>query len=214
MPLPPHLPESQLPQALASQLPTAVPAAPWNCRVRALLWLQRAPSPLPSSSPFAGRVRAVAVGGFVDYLDSPVGPYREVLAGQLLRTSVVPVLHVPFIAVDALASVAGGRDLWDLPKTMAEFAVIGNERVVTGDRWSVRAEPRAYGLRFPIRGAVRHDQGSGRATSHLRGTARLARVQVACQGPTLGGWLGAGRHHGVLVEGRLVVGPRAPGPSS
>ncbi|MCW2614314.1 MAG: hypothetical protein JWN08_1308 [Frankiales bacterium] len=201
MPLPPHLPESRLPDELAAQLPASTPPAPWDCRVRATIWVQRAPSPLPSSSPFAGRVHGVAVGMLVDYLESPVGPYREVLVGQLLRGTVLPVVHVPFIAVDSLPSVHGGREHWQLPKAFATF----DGPTATGDGWSVTAQPRAYGLRFPVRGPFGADQGSGRATTRLHGTARLARVDVRTAGLTIGPWLDDGVRHGLVAEGRMVV---------
>ena len=200
--LPPHLPESRLPAGLTEPLP-ATPPPPWTCRVRAVLWLQRAPSPLPSSSPLAGRVRPWAVGAFVDYLDSPVGPYREVLLGQLVRGTARPVVHVPFIAVDSLASIAGGREHWLLPKTLARFTGPS----ATGEGWQVAAEPRAYGLRFPVRGPLGTDQGSGRFTTRLRGSGRLARVEVTTAGLTLGPWLGSGVRHGLVAEGSITVGP-------
>ena len=205
MPVPPHLPESRLPEGLV--LPSGTPPPPWSCRVRAVLWVQRAPSPLPSSSPFAGRVRALAVGALVDYLDSPVGPYREVLVGQQLRAALLPVVHVPFIAVDVLASVAGGREHWLLPKAVAVF----DGDTATGDGWSVRATPRAYGPGFPVRGPLGLDQGAGRSTSRLRGTARLARVDVEVAGLTLRPWLGSGVRNGLVVTGEMVVGAPAPG---
>ena len=207
MPLPPHLPESVLADALAAQLPASTPAAPWSCRVRAVLWVQHAPSPLPSSSPFAGQVRSLALGGFVHYLDSPVGPYREVLVGQLLRGSLLPVVHVPFIAVDSLPSVHGGRTHWQLPKAFADF----EGDTATGDGWTVRATARTYGLRFPVVGPLGNDQGAGRATTQLRGTARLARVDVAATGLTLTPWLGTGTRHGLVAEGRMTVGAPTPG---
>ena len=55
----PCVPESRLPAELAAQLPDATPPAPWPCRVRAVLWVQRAESPLPAASPFSGRTRTV-----------------------------------------------------------------------------------------------------------------------------------------------------------
>lgn len=207
----PCLPESRLPPELAAQLPPSTPAAPWSCRVRAVLWLQRASSPLPPSSPLAGRTRGLALGGFVDYLESPVGPYREVLVGQLLTGSALPVVHIPFIAVDSLPSVHGGRAHWRLPKAFAAFrGDIGTGAArADGDGWSVSVRAAPGGLRFPVVGPLRNDQGAGVATSSLRGTARLARVQVDASGPTLGSWLATGRHLGLVAEGRMVVGAPA-----
>jgi hypothetical protein len=199
----PGLPESRLPAALLAQLPASTPGPPWDCRVRAVVWVQRAPSPLPSSSPYAGRVRGLAVGAVVDYLDSPVGPYREVFAGPLLRGTVLPVVHVPFIAVDSLPSVHGGRAHWALPKALAAFSEDG--RCATGDGWSVDVQATERGPRLPVRGPLVNAQAGQRAVVSLRGRGRLARVRVAAEGSTLRGWLGTGTHPGLVAEGRMLV---------
>ena len=201
------LPESRLPPELAEQLPATTPGPPWDCRVRAVVWVQRAPSPLPSSFRYAGRVRALTLGAVVDYLESPVGPYREVFAGPLLRGTVLPVVHVPFIAVDSLPSVHGGRAHWSLPKAVATFSPDG--RTATGDGWSVAVDATERGPRLPLRGPLVNAQTEQRAVISLRGRARLARVRVEAAGLVLGGWLGSGTHHGIVAEGRMLVqGPR------
>ncbi|MFP5219510.1 MAG: hypothetical protein ACLGIG_07210, partial [Actinomycetes bacterium] len=58
----PAVPESALPAGLLEQLPATTPAPPWHCRVRAVVWVQRAPSPLALGAPFADRARDVTVG--------------------------------------------------------------------------------------------------------------------------------------------------------
>lgn len=204
----PCLPEGRLPAALAARLPASTPGPPWDCEVRAVVWLQRAPSPLPSSSLFAGRVRPATLGAVVDYLSSPVGPYREVFAGPLLRGALLPVVHIPFIAVDSLPSVHGGRAHWALPKTIASFTGdVGSSVTATGEGWSVSVDARAGGPRLPLRGPLRSAQDERRTTVSVRGRGRPAWVHVAASGLTLGGWLGTGRHPGVVAEGRMVVGP-------
>lgn len=199
------LPESRLPADLLARLPSSTPGPPWDCRVRAVVWVQKAPSPLPSSFRYAGRVRALTVGAVVDYLSSPVGPYREVFAGPLLRGTVLPVVHIPFIAVDSLPSVHGGRAHWSLPKALAQFSVDG--RTATGDGWSVAVTAVERGPRLPLRGPLVNAQTEQRAVISLRGRGRLARVHVAATGLVLGGWLGTGTHHGVVAEGRMLVQP-------
>lgn len=202
----PCLPESRLPADLAASLPAATPGPPWDCRVRAVVWVQKAPSPLPSSFRYAGRVRALTIGAVVDYLESPVGPYREVFAGPLLRGTVRPVVHVPFIAVDSLPSVHGGRAHWALPKTVASFTGHVDGRITaTADDWSVAVQARPRGPRLPIRGPLVNAQTEQRAVISLRGRARAARVHVAATGLTLSGWLGTGTHVGVVAEGRMLV---------
>jgi hypothetical protein len=136
----PGLPESTLkPEDLAA-LPAGVPLAPWECRIRAVIWVQRA---APPSFGWLGRPTRLAMVALVEYLDSPVGTYHEVLAGNLVRSGLAARLQVPFIAVDSLASVAGGRVNWALPKTVAGFET-DLERAsarAEGDGWSVTVRP-------------------------------------------------------------------------
>jgi hypothetical protein len=209
----PGVPESTLPAALLAQLPASTSPAPWHCRVRAVVWVQRAPSPLPDDSPYAGRVLPVTVGAVVDYLETPVGPYREVFAGPLLRRLGRPLVHVPFMAVDSLASVHGGRAHWQLPKAMASFSgdVGAGHAAVRGDGWSVVVRPSAYGPRLPIVSPFGSSQAGRTAAVDVRGRGRLARVEVTAEGPSLTGWLGSGRHAGTVAEGRMVVHPASRG---
>jgi hypothetical protein len=216
------LPESTLRPEHLLALPADVPAAPWSCRVRALVWCQRASAPAFDWAAFdwppsdwLGRPIPLAVAGFVEYLDTPVGRYHEVLAGSLLRTGMVPMVQVPFIAVDSLASVAGGRANWALPKTMAGFEgdLAGASVRAGGDGWSVEARPagarpRSRGrlplaLRFVAIGPL------GRYRTSLRATGRLVRIRTEVHGQTLAGWLGSGRHQAALLTGRMRID--APG---
>ena len=203
------VPESRLPAGVLESLPLVTSPPPWDCRVRAVVWVQRAVAPLPPGSPYAQRVRGLTVGAVVDYLDSPVGPYREVFAGPLLRGRGWPTLHVPFIAVDSVPSVHGGRAHWALPKTVAEFAgdIGAGRATATGDGWSVSVDAATRGPRLPLAGPLGSSQDGRRAVVQLRGRGRLARVRVTAVGPTLTGWLGTGTHPGVVAQGRMVVHP-------
>jgi hypothetical protein len=208
----PAVVESALPEALLAQLPAGTSPPPWDCRVRAVVWLQRGTAPLPPGSPYAGRVLPLTMAAFVDYLDSPVGTYREVFAGPLVRRVGRPSVHIPFIAVDSLPSVHGGRAHWGLPKACARFdGDIGSGRAsATGDGWSVEVTASPTGVPLPLVGRFSNAQAAGRAAVVLRGRGRLARVHVRAQGPTLTGWLGAGTHLGVVASGRMVVHAAAP----
>jgi hypothetical protein len=205
----PCVPESRLPAELLARLPASTSPPPWHCRVRAVLWFQRATAPLPTGSPYARRVLPVTVGAVVDYLETPVGPYREVFAGPLLRRLGRPTAHIPFMAVDALASVHGGRAHWQLPKTMASFSgdIAAEQALVTGEGWSVQVSAAPYGPRLPLVAPFGSAQGGRTAAVDLHARGRLARVQVAARGPTLSGWLGSGSHAGIVAEGRMVVHP-------
>jgi hypothetical protein len=208
----PGVVESALPEALLAQLPATTAPPPWDCTVRAVVWLQRGTAPLPPGSPYEGKVLPLTMGAFVDYVDSPVGSYREVFAGPLVRRAGRPSVHIPFIAVDSLPSVHGGRAHWGLPKACASFDgdVDAGTASATGDGWSVRAEASTTGLALPLVGMFSNAQAGGRAAVVLRGRGRLARVRVTASGPTLSGWIGEGTHLGVVATGRMVVHPAEP----
>lgn len=201
------VPESAAPTV---DLPESAPP-PWPARVRAALWWHR-------TTPQGRALRPspavpLTVGMVVDYLDSPVGPYREVLASPVLLRAAVPTLAVPFIGVDSAASAHGGRVHWDLPKTLAAFAGdVTGEAEAVGPGWHVRTAVRPRGVPLPIAGVVRFaqpraDGDLGVAAARLVGLGRLARVTVDTAGPSLPQWLAPGRHPGIVIlAGRMTTG--------
>jgi hypothetical protein len=223
------VPETTLGDALAWRLPASSAPAPWETRVQAVVWTHPAsdeaaellPEPLRGE-----RIVPLTVGAFVRYLDSPVGPYSEVLAAPvLLARSALPASVVAFIAVDSLASIHGGRAHWALPKTLAAFEwtvappELGREPfAVRGEgthgpsAWSVSAAVSPRRRRLPVRLPLRDVQltPDGRELEipiALAGRVQLATVTVRSEGPSLPGWLLAGRHRGfVLPEARMTVG--------
>lgn len=222
----PGLPESTLPSGQLVALPQDVPAAPWECRARALIWWQTGTAP-----PFdwAGRPTRLATVAFVDYLDTPVGAYREILAGSLIRAGLKPVTQVPFIAVDSLASVAGGRVNWALPKTMADVEVdlASASARAWGNGWSLAVRPAsgaaAVGaswaggstgverrLWIPLRIRCPATGPLGTYSTSLAARGRFLRVHTQVEGETLAGWLGSGTHPAVLLSGQLRVAAPCP----
>lgn len=192
------------------ELPVS-PPPPWPARVRATLWWHRATAEARALGPSPSL--PLTVGMVVEYLDSPVGPYREVLASPVLRRTVLPTMAVPFIAVDSPTSAHGGRTHWDLPKTLATFTGdVAGVAAAEGADWHVRTTVQAIGPRLLIAGAIRFaqpvDGGLGVATVRMAGRFRLVRVTLDADGPTLGGWLRTGTHAGVTVTGRMTTGPQ------
>jgi len=204
------LPESTLGPEDQLAMPTSVPPAPWECRTRAVLWVQRATRP---RFDWLGASTGLATAGFVEYLDSPVGRYHEVLAGSVVRTGLIPRVQVPFIAVDSLPSVAAGRINWALPKTMASFEtdLAAADARAVGDGWSVTVQPLRPGqrsrLRLPIRLWFSATGPLGTYRTGLRATGRLVRVRTAVDGETLTGWLGSGTRWAMVLTGRLRIQP-------
>ena len=208
----PGIPETAVGPELLDQLPRSAPPAPWPLELRALLWAAwptagAARSLRPSLS--RGSRVLLGGGGFVRYLDTPVGPYGEALAATLLLRGRRASVHVPFMAVDSAASVVGGRANWSLPKTLADFeGHPGADDTVSarGDGWAVRASARPLGPVLPLRAGITltqewPDGTIRRARGRLSGRARLAVVSVrASGGAELEAWLSSGRRLGVILE--------------
>ena len=191
------------------------PPPPWPASVRATIWWHRATGEGRALLP--QKDLPVTVAMVVDYLDSPVGPYREILASPVLRRpgkliGAMPRMAVPFIAVDSETSVHGGRTHWNLPKVLAHFGgdVLGTS-TASGDGWAVNVASRSVGPRFPMRGGIGFaqpvDEEVSLAGASLKGKARLGRVQVDAEGPSLGEWLRSGSHFGLqIVSGTMSTG--------
>jgi hypothetical protein len=218
--------ESALSEEDAARLPGASAPAPWDTVLDAVVWFHRAAPGAAERLPRGLRGRPslpVTVGALIRYRETPVGPYREVLASPVLLAGPRgPEASVPFIAVDSPASVVGGRENWALPKTLARFewpepalgpgpARGGFELDAEGRGWSVHATVRPRARRVPLAAIARNRQVTPAGTeitfdSRLRGRARLATVELETRGPTLPGWLRSGRHPALVLDGaRLQV---------
>ncbi len=114
----------------------------------------------------AGRV-PVSVA-FVSYEPGGVLAYEELLVAVAVRAGLAAQVTVPHIWVDSEVSVAGGRELWNIPKGMARFERRGGQRAV-----SVRASeedgPELAALDARILGRLR----PGWHTSSLATAQRL-----------------------------------------
>jgi hypothetical protein len=99
----------------------------------------------------AGR-HAFLFTAFVRYTPGSVLSYDELLVAAVGRRGVAPVAVIPHIWVDSPASVAGGRELWGIPKGLADFEQSGENPLVARasvegrELASVRA---AQGVRLP-----------------------------------------------------------------
>ena len=59
--------------------------------------------------------------------------------------------------------------------------------------------------RLPAAGLVLAAQSGRRFLVAVWGTVRPARVTVTAAGPTIGDWLGSGRHPGFIASGHVIV---------
>ncbi len=204
------VPESSLADAVAARLPPASPPAPWATRADVVVWLHPAAPGAARHLPAALRDRPtipLTVGAFVRYRDTPVGPYGEILAAPvLLAEAPLPPACVPFIAVDSIASIRGGREQWALPKTLARFTFADGSVTAEGDGWrvdaTVRARPRGVPVRLPLRD---RQPGAGLIDILARGRAQPATVAVNAAGPELPQWLLPGPHRAFVIrDGRMT----------
>jgi hypothetical protein len=127
------LPETRLPEELLARLPADVAAAPWHTRdCTVVTWLH--PVPAEALEAFPEQIRPASVAlvawALVKYGDTPVGPYSEI-AATLIPDGGDGYGHIPFIVVDSLASVVGGRANWLLPKALARFEWSADGMAVT-----------------------------------------------------------------------------------
>ena len=130
------------------------------------------------------------MGAFLRYDEGSAGPYDEILAAPTFvcrnRRLSFPV---PFIAVDSEASLAGGRDNWAIPKTLAEFdwhtsGGRPDRLAARGNGWAVEAHVRSVGPRMLIysRGSQVQVRADGEVVTvpvRSRGIGRLTRVEVS-----------------------------------
>ncbi len=124
--------EEELPELGAVAKPmtpadTPYPPEPWRLtgELCASAWLvsqdEVAFSPPPGWSPvrIGGRLMVGAV--WADYRPPGVLAYRELAVGFLVRRGARVAVTLPWIWVDSPASLAGGRQMWAIPKELAEF---------------------------------------------------------------------------------------------
>jgi Acetoacetate decarboxylase (ADC) len=207
----------------------AHPGPPWRVSSHALIWAARADKrarraiqALVPEEVSAGATPIATLGALIRYLDTPVGPYSEIIGAIIYRRGGTVFSHIPFIAVDSPASVVAGRTNWALPKTLASFEgqpAQGIPMIATGGDWRVEATPTAGRLALPLlvpRLLAMVQLGPHRTVYSVRpssyGLVRPARADVRVgAGPTLSDWFPTGSCPGVLGRMTMVLGPASPG---
>ena len=200
--------ETLLDQDLLDSLPATAPPAPWDVACEAIVWITRASRTTKLAQPHVPGRNVVVFGGFVRYLDTPVGPYNEVMGTVGVLRGRHVTATVPFMAVDSRESLVGGRQNWSLPKTLATFngTPLSGAMSATGAGWRIAADARAAGPYLPTKltGTVaQHWPNGALREAMLKGAGRarpaLVNVEVTSDGP-LPDWLRPGRHPGVVIR--------------
>ncbi|HWB65410.1 MAG TPA: acetoacetate decarboxylase family protein [Mycobacteriales bacterium] len=214
------LPETRLPAELVRRLPDSVAPAPWQTRCQVVTWWHRphrdAVELLPE--PLRATPATMVIWALVRYRETPVGPYSEIAA------TVAGPGHIPFIVVDSLPSIVGGRANWLLPKALARFDWSADEGAVTiapeqpaEPSWQIAVRARRIGPAFPsmarTRGRQVTEAGEVRSfAGRMRGLARYTKVVVDARadGP-LSGLLRSGEFRGVtMTRARFTAGGLDP----
>jgi len=185
---------------------TTYPDAPWDMVGQLWLSLFRVPAPVDDLRP-AG-IHGVA---FVRYEEGSPLTYSELLVARPVANAHGRRVSISDIWVDSPASVAGGRELWAIPKLLAEFSSSSVRRgpvshtewsAVTGSQPIVQArfgDVSGLALRTPFRGGTWQpgipDTGGEERTAQLTGSAKAlpcrAQWDFATDGPL--GWLAGAR---------------------
>jgi hypothetical protein len=163
---------------------------------------------------------ALVAWALVRYDETPVGPYREI-AATLIPEGGDGYGHIPFIVVDSLPSIVGGRTNWLLPKALARFESSEDGHVVTATSdqpadpaWSITVRHQAAGESSPLTipnhvQQVSIDGAVHRFEGEMSGTMTGATVDVDghADGP-LSALFKPGRYDGsVVTDCRFDVGP-------
>ena len=201
--------------------PGAAPA-PWATVLDAVVWFHRA-------APGRGRAAAaprcaggaalpVTVGALIRYRETPVGPYREVLASPVAarrpaRAGGVRAVHrgrLARVGPRRARELGAAEDARALRVARAAARRLrarrGGERLV-GPRH--RPPARRGGSRSPRISRNRQVTPAGAEItfdSRWRGRARLASVELETRGPTLPGWLCSGHHPALVLDGARLRG--------
>ena len=135
----------------------------------------------------------VTVSMWVDYTESPVGPYREwLLVPGRVTNPRGRSFSISHIYVDSDKSLIGGRQNWGIPKEMAGFDFNVDERRVTAsmsvDGTELALHGRAVGPRIPVGNAwwapalyQRRDARDFWTRPRARGGCRWLRVDAVTQ---------------------------------
>jgi hypothetical protein len=189
----------------------AYPAAPWPLSGSLWLTLFRLGAAADDRHP-AGLYGAA----FVAYEEPSPLTYGELLVARPLRSPHGRRVSITDIWVDSPASVAGGRELWAIPKQLAELAheaAYGGPVGTTAWTAGVDGRPIASARfrdvarrapRLPFRAGLWHpglpDTDGTERVAAMRGTAGIAPTRARwtfhADGPL--GWLAAARQLGSL----------------
>ncbi|MFF3611563.1 acetoacetate decarboxylase family protein [Streptomyces sp. NPDC002580] len=159
---------------------TPYPEEPWHLagQMYLSLWLVPArelPRVADGTRPVTVAGRGVAGAAWVVYENDSVLHYSELLRAVLVRDGHRPRVCITDIWVDSAASMTGGRELWGIPKEMADFDIDRTDGVRAGaatEKDVLTTAAFAPGRRIPGRWPL-----SYRVAQTLDGALKTSRVR-------------------------------------
>ena len=173
---------------------TLYPAEPWDLHGHAYVgvWLlprDLAPDPHSrSTKPVRIFGRALVCAAFFVYEEPSPLTYDEVMATVLVREGWRPRVSITHIWVNSEASRDGGRELWAIPKELADFDVARHSSYAAQDIGSLEVRHvRRLPWRLPVGFRIAQDQAGTLLVSPVSGRIRFglaaARWSLAGDGP-------------------------------
>ncbi|WP_121256371.1 acetoacetate decarboxylase family protein [Nocardioides ferulae] len=186
---------------------TAYPPEPWDLAGQGWITLWRVPLDALPQLPFSARAlhlrgQALVATAFVAYSEAGLMAYDELLAAVVVRHGRRVGLSITDIWVDSPSSRAGGRELWGIPKDLADFdrsddgrlAARREDAPIAAATFRPRGVP-AVPLPIPLPGWVVQTLQARTVDSRIRAGGRV-RPATATWEPAPGGplaWLSSGR---------------------
>ena len=173
---------------------TAYPAEPWDLHGHAYVgvWLlPRDQAPEPTSR--ATRTvtvfgRAIVCAAFFVYEEPSPLTYDEIMATVLVREGWRLRVSITHIWVDSVASRDGGRQLWAIPKDLADFEVARHSSYAAQGIGSLAiGRVRRLPWHLPLSFRIAQDRAGTLLVSPVAGRIRfgraMARWSLASDGP-------------------------------
>ena len=173
---------------------TGYPAEPWDLHGHAYVgvWLlprDRAPEPHSSATRTVTILgRAIVCAAFFVYDEPSPLTYDEIMATVLVRDGWRPRVSITHIWVNSAASRDGGRELWAIPKELADFEVAPHSSYAAQGIGSLTlGRVRRLPWRLPLGFRIAQDRNWALLVSPVAGRVRFghatARWSLAGDGP-------------------------------
>lgn len=159
---------------------TGYPAEPWDLHGHAYIgvWLvPRTHLPPPHSAatrPITIFGRGIVSAAFFVYEQPSPLTYDEIMSTVLVRQGWRPRVSITHIWVNSAASRDGGRDLWAIPKDLADFDVVPHTSYTAQGIGSLTVQRvRRLPFRLPLGFRIAQDRAGDLLVSPVTGRIRM-----------------------------------------